>query len=194
MRPNRVSRRRNPATAPDQPVMSTRVTHPLPPTEYYSSLPKQIASAGVIIHDPAGWIMLVRPTYSDETWEIPGGALDPGEDPWRTARREVGEELGLDVTPGRLLVVDWVPEQADGRPALANFVFDGGLLTLEQAGRQVKLNKDELAEWRFTSDDQWDDLLIPRLARRLRACNQAIANGGTTYLIDGWNQAVHADL
>lgn len=162
------------------------MTHPLPPAEYYAGLPKQIASAGVIIHDDAGRIMLVRPSYSDETWEIPGGALEAGEDPWRTARREVEEELGLDLRPGRLLVVDWVPVQDDGRPALINFVFDGGLLTLEQADRHVELNKDELVEWKFTTSGQWDELLIPRLARRLQACGHALANSTTTYLHDGW--------
>jgi ADP-ribose pyrophosphatase YjhB (NUDIX family) len=169
------------------PVLSTPVPHLLPATEYYASLPKQIASAGVIIHDGAGRIMLVRPSYSDETWEIPGGALDAGEDPWRTARREVKEELGLDLMPGRLLVVDWAPEQDDGRPALVNFVFDGGALTLEQADQHVKLNRDELAEWQFTTDGQWDELLIPRLARRLRACSQTITTGITIYLHDGWD-------
>jgi 8-oxo-dGTP pyrophosphatase MutT (NUDIX family) len=45
--------------------------------------------------------------------------MDPGESPWETACREITEELGLKVKPGRLLAVDWVPAQPDGRPALA---------------------------------------------------------------------------
>jgi 8-oxo-dGTP pyrophosphatase MutT (NUDIX family) len=50
--------------------------------------------------------VLVKPRYRTDTWEIPGGALDPGEHPWQTARREVAEELGIVLVRGRLLVVD----------------------------------------------------------------------------------------
>lgn len=45
--------------------------------------------------------------------------MEAGECPWQTARREIKEELGLDLAPGRLLAVDWVPPGGDGRPALA---------------------------------------------------------------------------
>ena len=36
-------------------------------------------------------------------WTLPGGGLDHGEDPRAGVRREVYEETGLTVTPGRLL-------------------------------------------------------------------------------------------
>ncbi|MFB7915882.1 NUDIX domain-containing protein [Streptomyces sp. NPDC056061] len=78
----------------------------LSPAEYYASLPKRIAGAGAVIHDAAGRILLVQPSYRTDTWEIPGGGLDMGEDPLQTVRREVEEELGLDLTPGRLPAVD----------------------------------------------------------------------------------------
>jgi 8-oxo-dGTP pyrophosphatase MutT (NUDIX family) len=38
-------------------------------------------------------------------WSFPGGGIKRGETPHRAARREVAEELGLDVRPDRLLVV-----------------------------------------------------------------------------------------
>ncbi|WP_410657392.1 NUDIX domain-containing protein [Amycolatopsis sp. lyj-112] len=100
----------------------------LPPAEYYATLPKQIASAGVIFSDTEGRILLVETTYGSDTWEIPGGAHEEGEHPWECARREIREELGFDVLPGRLLVVDWVSPQPDGRPALTNNLYDGGVL------------------------------------------------------------------
>jgi len=89
---------------------------PLPPAQYYASLPKQIAGAGAILHDGLERILLVRPSYRQDTWEIPGGGMEAGEYPWQTARREVKEELGLDLAPGRLLVVDWVPRAAMAGP------------------------------------------------------------------------------
>ena len=159
---------------------------PLPPAQYYASLPRHIAGAGAIIHDDAGRILLLRPTYRDDTWEIPGGGLDAGEDPLACVQREAKEELGIDLAPGRLLAVDWVPEQADGRPALANYLFDGGVLSHDDAARRLLLDGDEHAEWRLASPSQWEELLVPHMVRRLQACSRALAAGTTAYLQHGW--------
>lgn len=138
-----------------------------------------------MLHDGAGRILIVKPRYRDDTWEIPGGGLDAGEHPWQTARREGAEELGVDLEPGRLLVVDWVPAQPDGRPPLANYLFDGGVITESWATEHLRLDEGELVEWRLADAAERDTLLIPLLARRLNACLNALATGTTTYLHDG---------
>jgi 8-oxo-dGTP pyrophosphatase MutT (NUDIX family) len=48
-----------------------------------------------------GRILLVRHTYGDQRWDLPGGMVKRGEPPEATARREMGEELGVDAS-------DWV--------------------------------------------------------------------------------------
>lgn len=39
--------------------------------------------------------LLVRHTYGDRVWDVPGGALKRGEDPLAAAQREMREELGI---------------------------------------------------------------------------------------------------
>ncbi len=40
-------------------------------------------------------VLLVRHTYGNRAWDIPGGALKRNEPPLSGAQREMGEELGL---------------------------------------------------------------------------------------------------
>ena len=156
----------------------------VPPLEYYASLPKHIAGAGAIFHDADGKVLLVKPSYRD-TWEIPGGGLEHGEYPFQAAGREIKEETGLELRPGRLLAVDWVPPQDDGRPALANLLFDGGRLD-SGPDREIRLQDDELTGWTLAAPPEWDSLLAPHMARRVRACARALAAGTTAYLQHGW--------
>lgn len=158
----------------------------LPPAEYYATLPRILGAAGAIIRDTNARLLLVKPSYRDH-WEVPGGALDPGEDPRRAFQREVKEELGIDLAPGRLLAVDWMPEQPDRRPPLANFLFDGGLITEQEAQRTVRLDGDELTDWKFAAPDEWDILLPEHMIRRLRACCRALIRDTTVYLHHGWD-------
>ena len=62
-------------------------------------------------------------------------------------RREVREELGIDVAPGRLLAVDY-REPRPGRADALRFAFDGGELSGARLA-SVKLNDGELSEFRF---------------------------------------------
>jgi ADP-ribose pyrophosphatase YjhB (NUDIX family) len=160
----------------------------VPPQEYYRRLPKHIAGAGAILHDPGGRILLVKPSYCSG-WEVPGGGMEAGEYPWDTAHREIKEELVLDLAPGRLLAVDWVPPQPDGRPALANFLFHGGVITGAEATERIHLQPGELTGWQLAAPHEWDTMLAPHMARRLRACAGALAAGSTAYLQHGWQLA-----
>ncbi|WP_310243158.1 NUDIX hydrolase [Promicromonospora iranensis] len=77
-------------------------------------------SAGVLLYDDAGRVVLVEPSYKP-TWDIPGGVVDAGESPWHAAARELSEELGIVRRHMRLLVVDHVPGsgRATGSPAVS---------------------------------------------------------------------------
>jgi 8-oxo-dGTP pyrophosphatase MutT (NUDIX family) len=137
----------------------------LPDPVYFASLPKVVTSGAVILRDETGRFLIEKPNYRDH-WLLPGGGVDPGEDARQCAQREVAEELGLEITVGRLLAVTWMPSRpSSGGPMGAHFVFDGGVIDSEVLGRDVVLQEAELDDWAMIDESQ-AHLLSPWGARR----------------------------
>ena len=132
--------------------------------------------SGALFRDGADGVLLVKPSYKD-VWEIPGGAIEPGEAPRECCRRELVEELGLDLPIGRLLVIDWLPP-ADPAPDGWMFVYDGGVLSADVTDRIV-LPPDELLEWRFVPLSDIDGYVSEFKARRLRVAFECAVRGET---------------
>jgi 8-oxo-dGTP diphosphatase len=138
--------------------------------------------SGVLLTDAAGRVLLVEPTYKDY-WEVPGGVVEADESPYDAAVRELKEELGLLVTPGRLLVVDWVPPRT-GRTEGVMFIYSGGVLSADRE-RSIVLPADELRSWAWCTEAEADERLSELLARRVRAAVKAAGQSTTSYLEDG---------
>lgn len=62
-----------------------------------------LAGCVVIISDLDGNIILVRHSYGGQGWALPGGGMTFGEDPQLAARREILEELGMELGTMRLV-------------------------------------------------------------------------------------------
>ena len=95
-----------------------------------------------------GQVALVRiDTDTGETWwDLPGGALDPGEDETTALVREFGEETGLKVTVGaRIAEAAQYFAKSDGR-AVNNH---GGLyeVIVEGEDRALKVEDDHTLVW-----------------------------------------------
>lgn len=61
-----------------------------------------------------GQVLLVRHTYGPREWELPGGGLRRGEDPFAGIRREILEELGVELERATRLGVGSAPGRFDG--------------------------------------------------------------------------------
>jgi 8-oxo-dGTP pyrophosphatase MutT (NUDIX family) len=152
--------------------------------DYTAKLSRKRMAAGVLFTDSVGRVLLVDPVYKDY-WGLVGGCVEENEAPRQAAIRETKEELGKTISPGRLLVVDWVPPRPD-RTEGVMFVYDGGLLD-GQSTADIHLPTDELASWAWCDRDQIQQRMEPRLARRVTAALRAKAEGTVFDLEDGFH-------
>ena len=65
-------------------------------------------SVAALIRDSDERILLVQ--HVEGRWQLPGGAIDPGERPAEAMQRECREEAGIDVEPIRIAGVFGGPE------------------------------------------------------------------------------------
>lgn len=141
-----------------------------------SSPPQKRVAASVLLTNTAGDVLLVDPVYK-EYWEVPGGLVELGESPREAARRECGEELGLQVDVGDALVVHYCDGVRTPGDAVL-FIFDGG--TTDRT--EFVLQADEVGEARFVGPSAVHDFLMPIVADRILAAIRAREAGTTLYL------------
>jgi 8-oxo-dGTP pyrophosphatase MutT (NUDIX family) len=138
---------------------------------------KRVAS-DVLICDESGRVLLVNPTYK-EHWDLPGGMAEPNEPPRKAAERELVEELGLTITAGRILVLDWIGPHGPWDDQLV-FVFDGGTLSEEQVA-DVRAVDPEISEFAMLEPEEAARRLRPDMAERLSRARRALSSGAIDY-------------
>jgi 8-oxo-dGTP diphosphatase len=131
--------------------------------------PRIAASAGAMVFDQSGRLLILKPSYKPK-WTIPGGQIEAdGESPWEACRRETFEECGLRVERGRLAAVDFLrPREDPHRPGGVRFLFDCGAFD-DAALSVVRPQDGEILEHRFVSLEEAFALLSGPLRRRVRA-------------------------
>lgn len=133
-----------------------------------SVLPKTRVIAHTVItdrpwSDPQARFLLLEVSYKSD-WELPGGVVEPYESPRQGAAREIEEELGLHLRPGRLLVLDWLPAHLGWDDAV-ELLFDGGVLTTQT---RLHLAAGEVVAAHWVSVEEAIPQLSPLAARRIR--------------------------
>jgi 8-oxo-dGTP pyrophosphatase MutT (NUDIX family) len=148
--------------------------------EHQYEVPRVPASAGALIFDGAGRLLILKPNYK-KGWTIPGGQIDAnGESPWDACRRETREECGLEVVRGRLVCVDFRTLKPN-RPGGLRFLFDCGTFADKEL-RGIRLQAEEIDDYRLVELDQAGELLSGPIRRRVAA---AVGAERCVYLEDG---------
>jgi 8-oxo-dGTP pyrophosphatase MutT (NUDIX family) len=143
-------------------------------------LPRVPASAGALLRDDGGRILILKPTYKSG-WTVPGGQIEAdGESPWEGCRREVSEETGLVVEAGRLVCVDFLHPRA-GRPGGVRFLFDCGVVDPDRR-RGLVLQEEEIGDARWVDPEEAVPLLSGPVGRRVA---HGLTAAHTLYLEDG---------
>ena len=143
-------------------------------------VPRIPASAGALIFDDRGRLLILKPSYKRH-WTIPGGQIEPdGESPWETCRRETREECGLEIELGRLVCVDFLRPRAD-RAGGVRFLFDCDTFSDDQLAR-IRLQDGEIVEHRLVELAEAKTLLSGPIRRRVMA---SAGKKRVVYLEDG---------
>jgi ADP-ribose pyrophosphatase YjhB (NUDIX family) len=158
---------------------SNYATEPGPGVPPHAIPPPAIpVSAGALIFDRRGRLLILKPTYKSG-WTIPGGVMEAdGETPWQACQREVREECGIDVAAGRLACMDFRPPRP-GRTGGIRYLFDCGVLA-DEVLAAIVVQAEEVSQHRLAGLGEALDLLRRPIRRRVRA-----ATRGVIYLEDG---------
>lgn len=131
-----------------------------------STAPAHPATARGLITDTNGRWLIVRP-IRDQHWHLPGGQIEQNEPPSAACRRELREELGIDLIPGPLFVLGWNPPRQQASRARFTFVFHMGRHDPHSLAATIRLRRAELAEWCWSTPHEARSRLHPDMAERL---------------------------
>lgn len=155
-------------------------TNTLNDHEYYQTRPRKRVGVGALLLSDKHEVLLVKPNYR-EGWLLPGGSVEANESPLGACIREVQEEVGIELSDPRLLLVEHAGASEGYKGDCLRFIFFGGFVTPDRA-REIKLQSDELDEFAFFDLQDAMQHVVGGLDRRLPAAVDALIKGTVVYL------------
>lgn len=147
--------------------------------EYAKILPKKQVGTAVLFFNTNNELLIVKPDYKNN-WIVPGGSTDEDESPLSSAIREVREEIALNISTLKLVGIYYGQAKGVYSDSL-KFIFYGGILN-DSKIRQIKLQGDEITEFKFVNTDKAIPLLSNSLQESVPQCLEAIRNNTTVYI------------
>jgi 8-oxo-dGTP diphosphatase len=135
-----------------------------------STPPTVLVAAGAILE--RGRVLLTRRkagTHLEGYWELPGGKVQPGEDPREALRRELLEELGIEVTVGEIIDVTF-HRYEDAQKAVLLLFFEATRLAGSPEPRAIDVAAFEWADARGLEPDRFppaDRAVLEKLRAKL---------------------------
>jgi 8-oxo-dGTP diphosphatase len=146
-----------------------------------AGIPRIPASAGALVWDRKGRLLILKPTYKGG-WTIPGGIVEAdGETPWEACQRETREECGLELREGRLMCVDFLRPRP-GRPGGMRFLFGCGTFS-DSTLAGIVVQEEEISAYRLARVERALKRLSGPVRRRVAAA--VTKPGKLRYLEDG---------
>lgn len=138
---------------------------------YRKQLPRKVISAGVLLFNEKGEMLIVQPNYRPH-WLIVGGVIDEGEAPIHGLQREIKEETGLTVTHLRCVIIDNMSVNALGQYKYDHleFIFIADALTNTQT-QQITIDQTELIAYQFLPFAEALALLKDKMRRKIEQLN-----------------------
>jgi len=124
-----------------------------------------------LILDSSKKVLLCHQTDMD-LWNLPGGAMEQGETPWAAVKREVEEEVGLQVEVERLLGVYSRPSQGEVAFGFLCRVVGGSLMYTDEADCIQYFERNDLpSNTNYEQVEALQDVVIEefQVALRLQA-------------------------
>ena len=103
-----------------------------------------LVGVGALVHDEKGRVLLIKRKFEPNKgrWSLPGGLLETGETLVDAGRREVREELGVEIeVEGLFQVSEEVIKDAKGKTRF-HFVLVDYLASLRIVGAKIELNEE----------------------------------------------------
>lgn len=122
---------------------------------HYNAHPGKRIGASVLIFDPQGRLLILKPNYKPG-WGLVGGLTDEDESPLAAACRETLEEIGLNIAPERLELFGYrYVEPRGGRKEDSQLLFKA--VISDDEAKQIVLQESEVADSAFVRPEDLDD-------------------------------------
>lgn len=131
-----------------------------------------VPSAIARLQDDEGRVLLLKRSDGEELWGFPGGAMEPGEGAVQAVKREVREEIGLEIEPVALIGVYSAPEYAFRYPNGDHVQPVGIFFDCQVLDGRLEPDGDEVLGARYFGPDE-----LPRM----RPCCVAKAQDAFSY-------------
>ena len=116
---------------------------------FRKQLPRKVVSACILLFNEQQELLILKPNYRPH-WLLVGGIIDARESPINGLRREIKEEIGLEVEIKHCVIVDSlvITKGENYQDDHLEFVFLGATLTNEQI-QQITLEEHEIDDYQF---------------------------------------------